>query len=253
LNVGEPTSRGYNARHLAAFLTAALRIGPYWKDSMKPLQIIAGVAAGLVGAAIWAAISYFANVEVGYVAWGIGILVGIAVAATGDNGVVPGIAAVLITVVAILAGKAGAVEIALMDAQKEFDNTVAGFTADNVEITNEDVQSLLARDLADQREAAGETLAWPNASEDAAGADFFPADVWAAAGRELAAKSPAEVDSIRADFLARTRDNIAIARAEFSNSVRKDGFFGSFGPLDLIFFGLAVFTAWGIVTRGETA
>jgi hypothetical protein len=220
---------------------------------MKPLQIIAGVAAGVAGAAIWAAISYYANVEVAYIAWGIGILVGIAVAATGENGAVPGIAAVLITVVAILAGKAGAVEIALIDAQKEFDSTVAGFTAENAEITNEDIQSMLARNLADQREAAGETLAWPNAPEDAAGADYFPADVWAAAGRELAAKSPAEVDALRADYLTRTRESIAIARAEFSNSVRKEGFMGSFGPLDLVFFGLAVFTAWGIATRGETA
>ncbi len=39
----------------------------------------AGIVAGLVGAAIWMAIAHFANMEIGWIAWGIGFLVGISV------------------------------------------------------------------------------------------------------------------------------------------------------------------------------
>ncbi|MEZ6096102.1 MAG: hypothetical protein R3C03_18070 [Pirellulaceae bacterium] len=67
---------------------------------MRLSQIFAGLAAGLMGAAIWAAIAYFANVEIGYVAVGIGFLVGFVIAQTGPNGTGPAIGAVLITVLA---------------------------------------------------------------------------------------------------------------------------------------------------------
>lgn len=39
----------------------------------------AGILAGLIGAAIWMAIAHFANMEIGWIAWGIGFLVGISV------------------------------------------------------------------------------------------------------------------------------------------------------------------------------
>ncbi len=39
----------------------------------------AGLAAGLAGAGVWLAIAHFANVEIGWIAWGIGFLVGVAV------------------------------------------------------------------------------------------------------------------------------------------------------------------------------
>jgi hypothetical protein len=35
-----------------------------------------GAVAGLIGAAIWAAIGYFSGLEIGWIAWGIGMLVG---------------------------------------------------------------------------------------------------------------------------------------------------------------------------------
>lgn len=46
---------------------------------------IGGIIAGLIGAAIWTAIGYFLEAEVGYVAWGIGFHVGIGVAIGADE------------------------------------------------------------------------------------------------------------------------------------------------------------------------
>ncbi|NOZ39633.1 MAG: hypothetical protein GXP24_05340, partial [Planctomycetes bacterium] len=68
---------------------------------MNPIQIISGAIAGAVGAAIWAAVAYFANLEIGYIAWGIGGLVGVAVAATGKNTTLAGVVAVLITIASL--------------------------------------------------------------------------------------------------------------------------------------------------------
>jgi hypothetical protein len=34
--------------------------------------VVAGLIGGVVGGAIWAAIAYFANAEIGWIAWGMG-------------------------------------------------------------------------------------------------------------------------------------------------------------------------------------
>jgi hypothetical protein len=41
--------------------------------------VLAGLGAGLAGAGVWLAIAHFANMEIGWIAWGIGFLVGLAV------------------------------------------------------------------------------------------------------------------------------------------------------------------------------
>lgn len=69
--------------------------------------IIFGFIGGIIGAVIWGAIAYFAHSEVGYVAWGIGGLVGLCVrggAEELDDGFA-GLIAAVISVVSILAGK----------------------------------------------------------------------------------------------------------------------------------------------------
>ncbi len=49
-------------------------------DDRAVPALLAGAIAALIGGAVWAALVAFANLEVGYVAWGIGLLVGVAMA-----------------------------------------------------------------------------------------------------------------------------------------------------------------------------
>lgn len=69
--------------------------------------VISGSIAGAFGAAVWGAIAYFTHREVGYVAWGIGGLVGISVqAASGDlDEFLSGVIASAVSIGSILAGK----------------------------------------------------------------------------------------------------------------------------------------------------
>jgi hypothetical protein len=68
----------------------------------------AGAIGGLVGALIWGAITYFLSAEIGWIAWGIGALVGVCVrlgAGSETEGATPGAGAIGISAGAILLGK----------------------------------------------------------------------------------------------------------------------------------------------------
>lgn len=72
---------------------------------------IAGTIMALLGALLWAAIVYYGKLEIGYLAWGIGLAVGLAIAwASKGGGFVNGALAVLLTVGSILGGKYLAVQ-----------------------------------------------------------------------------------------------------------------------------------------------
>lgn len=70
--------------------------------------VTAGLIGGLVGALAWAAIVYFFQLELGWLAWGIGGLVGFCVRATAgdeDKGPAPGVAALGLATFSIVLGK----------------------------------------------------------------------------------------------------------------------------------------------------
>jgi hypothetical protein len=41
--------------------------------------LVGGLVAGAIGAGIWAVIAYFTGFELGWIAWGVGLLVGVGV------------------------------------------------------------------------------------------------------------------------------------------------------------------------------
>lgn len=214
---------------------------------MNPMQIAAGIAAGVAGAAVWAGLAYYANVEVGYVAWGIGLLVGFAVAATGKNGALPGVAAVLITIVSIVAGKYAAVELAFREVGASTDAIMEEIKAEG----DKGVVRSLADAIVAERMEKGEQLAWPAGMsiEDAMEPADYPPGIWAAAEKEWGGKSEEEKQSARDAHLALVEANMAAGMA----AARTEGFLATFGVIDLVFFGLAVVTAWGLASRGEEA
>jgi hypothetical protein len=69
--------------------------------------VVAGVGGGAVGAWFWAGITYWTHHEIGWIAWGIGVLVDMAIrmAAGATQGWAPGFTAAVIAVLAIIGGK----------------------------------------------------------------------------------------------------------------------------------------------------
>ena len=67
--------------------------------------ILAAAFAALVGAVVWGMIAWLTGYEVGYVAWGIGLLVGFAAVKLGGRGVATASTAAALTLVAIFVGK----------------------------------------------------------------------------------------------------------------------------------------------------
>src|SRR5262245_35725197 len=75
--------------------------------------VVGGVIGGAVGAAVWAAITYFTSREIGWIAWGVGFVVGLGVrvAAGNESGFAPGITAAVLAVFALVVGKYAAVTL----------------------------------------------------------------------------------------------------------------------------------------------
>src|SRR5262245_9387722 len=73
--------------------------------------VIGGLVGGRIGAGIWAGIVYATHRQIGWIAWGVGALVGVGVrlAAGEEYGPKPGVTAAVIAILALIAGKFAAV------------------------------------------------------------------------------------------------------------------------------------------------
>jgi hypothetical protein len=73
---------------------------------MKPMALVGAVAGGALGAFIWALVACLTGFEIGYVAWGVGGLVGFGCYALGGRGQTAAITAAGLALASILVGKA---------------------------------------------------------------------------------------------------------------------------------------------------
>ncbi len=75
------------------------------RDDNLPLALIGGLVAAGIGAAIWAAVTVATGYQIGWMAVGVGFLVGIAIRKTGNGRtMVFGIAGALLALVGCIAG-----------------------------------------------------------------------------------------------------------------------------------------------------
>jgi len=178
------------------------------------------------------------NVEVGYLAWGIGALVGVAVAFTGSTGSVAGGVAAAITIVSLLVGKFAANEIYI---RSQIDL--------NQQVSEEYVVSTLADDVVAERQAAGAQVDWPAgvSPNQAAEQDDYPADIWQEAVQLWQSFTPEEQAAKQSATQQQYEENMAV----YLSNARMEMFKDSFSAFDLIFFGLGVFTAFGIPNQGD--
>ncbi len=141
----------------------------------------AGLIAALVGAGVWTAVSMLFNIEAGIIAWGIGVLAGVAVRAMAkeDCGLASGVAAVLAAIIGVGCGRTAVVALLVMGGQQP---------------TKEDALVVLADVVARERQRAGERLRWPMGQSAATAEEQgdFPPGVWAEAERRWDGLSPDE-------------------------------------------------------------
>lgn len=202
--------------------------------------LVAGAIGGAVGAAVWAAIAYYGHVEISGIAWGVGALVGISVrvAAADDTCDFAGIVAALLAAASVLAGKYAAAKMFVDDEIAE----IAGA----IEVDDHRALVWIADQLIDRRVQEGRPVNWPEGmtQEDAYEEADYPADVWAEAKASWDAMNPdqqAQYKQQVSDYLAADLENF---RAEAQEAV----FTGTFSLWDLLFFCLAVGTAFMIAS-----
>ncbi len=221
---------------------------------------IAAAAAAIIGAIGWAALSYFANIELGWLAWGIGALVGFAArwGAKEDRGFSYGAMAAAFAILAIFIGKYAAVALAV-------ERNVAAIVAEDIwanrEVTPEDGIAAIAGDVAEEWTAAGRNMNWPAGmnAEEAFAREDYPAEVWTEASQRWE-NLPEEEKTKELEAQTAMREALLenIKNGDFGNPGGKQAIIfnalkDAFGFLDLVFVGLAIYTAFTIGKGQESS
>ena len=209
--------------------------------------IVGGVIGGVIGAAAWAAVGYFTNRELGLLAWGVGGLVGLGVrlGARDNLGLVPGLAAAAIAVAAILAGKFVMIEVVFR--QVESAAADAGKPMVVTMPTDDEMIASFADAIAEEKEAAGQTLPWPEGMslDEAMEEPDYPPGLWKDAKVRWDALPPADRETRRVQAFEYYKAEWASMRS----ASRSEGFIDTFSLWDLIWFGLATMTAFSMGAR----
>jgi hypothetical protein len=190
--------------------------------------VVAGLLAAVVGGAAWALIVLLTGYEVGYVAWGVGLLVGFAMArTTGIRSKRLGMVAATLAVLGLLVGKYLIIEVSLgsglaSEVQKDpqLMMQAALYRLESTSALPEHVQSGLDA-LAEE--------------------DTLPDGLWAqmmtAAALHLDSLDDAGREALAADFSSAVAGGLTAA----------DKWGSAFSGFDLLWFFLAVSTAWGMM------
>ena len=211
-----------------------------------PKWLLFGICSASIGGAIWVAISHFANAEVGYVALGIGFLAGVGVrfgAGDENEGFLPGVAAVIAAVAVILFAKWMSVTLAVNAAFAGADGTA--FEVPDFANDRDAAIAWTADDLLENRdpEGLGAGLDWP------AGQSYLTAERpehYPPALREEAAEAWDGLDDAGRQAQITEWTPPPDALDDMKDVIRMQAFQANFSPWDLLWFGLAAFTAFGL-------
>lgn len=201
---------------------------------------IGGVVGGAIGAAVWAAVAYSLNLEIGWIAWGIGFLVGVGVATLSGSqaGLLTGLMAAAIALASVAGGKYATVSMVV-------DNYAKSALKEQSNMTGEDAILVFAGQLAADAEQKGKKLNWPKGVlglDDAETLDDFPPEIAADATARWDAMDPGVQDTILADLRAFAKADTEARIEEAKASIFKD----TIGPFDALWAFLAVVTAFSI-------
>jgi hypothetical protein len=208
--------------------------------------LVGACVGGLIGTVAWALVAYLLNLELGLLAWGVGVLAGMgcAFAARDQLDMSTGVAAAGVAVLAIAGGKYVALHFVL-------EREIAKAGVESANISDELATSYIADDLVGEYEASGQKLDWPrNADrENPTTRADYPAEVWGEAEEAYAALSASEKSQFKQDIQVQAQANLALFRDE----VMQAGFRESFGGMDILFLGLAIASAYKLGSGAASA
>lgn len=202
----------------------------------RPMALVAvvGLVVAVILGCVWAGIAISINRELGILAWLIGLAVGGAVAATaGTRNTQLGVLAVVMSIVGLATGKVLTAEIGLVSG------VVDEILADPALVNN-----VVFRNLADAGEVDPEVLAWWETSTEA--------DVPPEAIAPQYEAVQAQVQSIIANATEEEKRAWVepFAQALVDQAPFADRY--NLGGYDLLWAGLAIFSAWGVARGRET-
>ncbi len=203
---------------------------------MKPAALVAAIAAAAAGAGSWAAVSYFMDLELGWLAWGIGGMVGGAAYGLGGRGPASGGIAAALVLASILGGKMLAVDAIIGRAVSE-KLTLGEY--------REQLSDAEAFPGIEDRERLRSFIIEHEFSEKGTEEeiDSFLV-IWAPELEKLRAENP-DFETWRAQQIDRRKELV------YSQSSRIDFIQESLGLIDLIFAALGVSTAFKLAGRPE--
>ncbi|MGD8600327.1 MAG: TerB family tellurite resistance protein [Gemmatimonadota bacterium] len=208
--------------------------------------VVGGLVGGAIGAAVWAVVVVLTGYEVGWIAWGVGGLVGFGVAKGNADGgrssTAAGVLAVVIAALAIVAGKYAGIVTTMPS-----DDEIVGMFVDRFD-DEEYVVSYVADEVVAEYVQEGRQVDWPAGSDpsQASSRADYPVDVWAEAEARWGMRSEEDRAAYRDSLEAQTVESVQENMPEIRSAVAGGGLMGSFAPMDVLFFGLAMVTAFGI-------
>lgn len=193
--------------------------------------IVAGLLAALLGAGIWTAVVAMTGFEVGWVAWGLGALVGFAMSRfTAQRSAQLGVYAAVLAVLGLAIGKVATVRVMLPSLGRDIvmENEAILAQAFAVDMrANERFSAQLSLDLA--RFGADDSLPPPILTR-------MMDEVQA----RMATAPPAERERVAAMFTSSVMGDVSLA----------EQFTATLSFFDLLWFGLAIATAFKFM-RGD--
>ncbi len=228
---------------------------PLVTDRISVPALAGAIAATIFGAMLWAAVMVATGFEIGFLAWGIGGMIGTASYAFGGRGGNMGMIAALLAVVGILGGRLLGFHLAL-------DSLMLGDSEEMV------AEMLNMANYEDDQYTAALYAKVSNRDE----LREFMSDTWVSAALTPGEVTPEMIEEFYASGLAEYLEKIHLERPTFdewkemAKSVYTTHFTGileqmevtawglfkeSFGALDLLFLFLGVSTAFGIARRTD--
>jgi len=208
---------------------------------MKTTALLGGALGALVGACIWAAVSWATHLEIGWVAWGVGCLVGAGAVAMGGRGKQAAAVCALLAAVGIFGGKVFAIKVTLAE----------GFDESSLPMLSQESYEHMKKD-------AAEFVDLPSSRHG----EFMVTKGYGTMKADAADLSPAELEAFRRDIapilegLQRERWTHETWKKELSKLISQRALeessvvglaFGSLSVIDVVFFLLGVSTAYRIV------